>query len=122
MQPLVDEKLIAELVDTFSLKIRQDVTLGPIFGKRIGDDWDEHLNLMKDFWASVMLRAGRYSGRPVPKHRALHEVQPEHFQRWLALFSETLSELTTNQEIIESFEKRAQRIATSLQMAMFGPQ
>lgn len=119
-ETIVSERFISELVERFYQHVREDQALGPIFARHIGDNWDEHLLRMKDFWASVVLRAGRYSGRPVPKHQALHEVQPEHFQRWLELFSATLAELAPGQEIVEIFEERAQRIATSLQAAMFG--
>jgi hemoglobin len=119
-ETIVSEQFISELVERFYQQVREDQALGPIFARHIGDNWDQHLMRMKDFWSSVVLRAGRYSGRPVPKHQALQEVQPEHFERWLELFSETLAELAPSQEVIVIFEERAQRIATSLQAAMFG--
>lgn len=120
----IDDAYISLLVDTFYARIRKDPVLGPIFENAIDDNWDHHLTQMKDFWASVALNAGRYSGNPVPKHRKLNEdtptVQPSHFNIWLALFRETLEATAPSPAVVEHFMERAERIANSLQLAMFG--
>ena len=116
----IDEAYIARLVDTFYQRVRADPTLGPIFDGVIRDRWDHHLPRMKEFWASVALHAGTYSGQPVPAHVKLTHVQRSDFQLWLKLFRETLEQTAPTPEVIDYFMERAQRIAESLQLAMFG--
>lgn len=116
----VDDAYISVLVDSFYAKIRRHPALGPIFAREIGDDWDEHLPKMKDFWASVALNAGRYSGKPVPAHMKIEGISRGHFDVWLGLFRETLEETAPTPEAVSFFMERAERIAQSLQMAIFG--
>lgn len=116
----IDDAFIDELVDTFYTRIQAHPDLGPIFNRSITEGWPHHLARMKDFWASVALSAGRYSGKPVPVHTKLSGVSQEHFKMWLGLFERTLSELAPNQDIVPYFMERAERIAQSLQFAMFG--
>lgn len=116
----IDDDYISLLVDTFYARIRADAELGPIFDKVIGDNWGPHLARMKDFWASVALNAGRYSGKPVPKHQKLSEATPDHFVKWLSLFRQTLEDTAPSPAVVLYFMERADRIANSLQLAMFG--
>jgi hemoglobin len=116
----IDDAHISELVETFYARIRADTTLGPIFDTEIGDNWAPHLARMKDFWASVAINAGRYNGKPVPAHQKLAGVTPAHFQIWLGLFRQTLEDTAPSADAIRYFMERAERIAKSLQLAMFG--
>lgn len=116
----IDEHYISHLVDAFYTRIRADAELGPIFDTEIGDRWDEHLPRMKRFWASVALNAGTYSGKPVPVHQKLMTVEPNHFVTWLALFRQTLEDTAPSLEAVAYFMERAERIAESLQLAMYG--
>ena len=116
----VDEAFISVLVDTFYSRIRADRLIGPIFEETIRDNWEHHLGKMKDFWASVALNAGRYSGEPTPAHKKLLEVQPWHFDVWLELFEETLRDTAPTTEAVAYFMDHAGQIAKGLQIAMFG--
>tara|TARA_R110000782_G_scaffold124977_3_gene216597 strand:- start:447 stop:890 length:444 start_codon:yes stop_codon:yes gene_type:complete len=116
----IDDAYISELVETFYARVRADATLGPIFNKEIGDNWGPHLARMKDFWASVAMNAGRYNGKPVPAHQKLTGVTASHFQIWLGLFRQTLEDTAPSADAIPYFMERAERIARSLQLAMFG--
>jgi len=87
----LDENQLATLVDRFYDKVRVDPLLGLVFNPRI-DDWDAHKVLMTSFWATIALRSGHYRGNPLAKHQPL-PVGIEHFQRWLALWRETASEV-----------------------------
>ena len=112
---------IYSLVDSFYERVHADETLGPIFDKAIGDSWDHHLSQMKDFWTSVALGAGVYSGKPVPAHRQhLQAIKSEHFDIWLGLFQKTLEDTAPSEACVEHFMVRAHRIAKSLKLAMFG--
>tara|TARA_R110000787_G_scaffold116269_1_gene226390 strand:- start:640 stop:1083 length:444 start_codon:yes stop_codon:yes gene_type:complete len=116
----IDDAYISELVETFYGRVRADATLGPIFDKEIGDNWGPHLARMKDFWASVAMNAGRYNGKPVPAHTKLTGMTASHFQIWLGLFRQTLEDTAPSAEAVPYFMERAERIAKSLQLAMFG--
>ena len=115
----ITEATIRHLVHSFYARVRQDEALGPIFAKVVGDDWDRHLANMVDFWSSVSLGTGRYSGRPHQAHRSLG-LSPEHFERWLGLFRDTAQEACP--EAAPFFIDRANRIAESLQIGLgIGP-
>ena len=116
----IDDAYVSLLVDSFYDRVRADPDLGPIFERVIGETWGPHLAKMKDFWASVAYNAGRYSGRPVPAHQKLSGVTPAHFRTWLALFRATLEDTAPTAEAAAHFMDRAERIAESLQLAMFG--
>lgn len=115
----VDRAYISTLVETFYGRIRAHPTLGPVFENAIGDEWDPHLEKMKQFWASVALNAGTYSGKPVPAHKKHTTIEARHFTLWLTLFREVLEETAPTPEAVDYFMERADRIARSLQLAMF---
>ncbi|AWV06385.1 group III truncated hemoglobin [Marilutibacter maris] len=81
---------IARLVERFYQRVRLDPLLGPVFAPVV-EDWDVHIATLIDFWSAVVLRSGRYRGNPMAMHRRL-PIQPEHFERWLALWNETARE------------------------------
>jgi len=115
----IDEAYISRLVDTFYTRVRAHPLLGPVFESAI-TDWTPHLATMKDFWTSVALNAGRYSGKPVPAHARHKHIQEWHFNLWLALFRQTLADTAPTSGAADYFMERAERIAQSLRLAMFG--
>ena len=116
--PGVDRASIGALVRAFYSRLRENQRLGPIFAREITGDWEPHLEKMTDFWCSVILKTGDYQGRPVPAHLKLKDVTEADFDIWLAMFSQTAAELF-GPEIAAVFVDRAERIATSLKLAMF---
>lgn len=117
----INNAYIDQLIETFYMRIREHAILGPVFDQAIGDNWPHHLSRMKDFWASVTMNAGRYSGKPVPAHRQHSEsIQEWHFGIWLGLFKQTLEDTAPSPEAIDYFMVRAERIAESLKLAIFG--
>ncbi len=115
----INEAYISVLVETFYARVRAHPLIGPVFSDAI-TDWAPHLATMKDFWASVALNAGRYSGKPVPAHARHQQIQRWHFTLWLAIFDQTLRDTAPTPGAIHYFMERANRIAQSLQLAMFG--
>lgn len=109
------EDLLRDVVHGFYDRVRADAELGPIFADRI-HDWAPHLARMVDFWSSVALMTGRYHGAPVPAHAKL-PVTGAHFDRWLALFRQTATELCPPAGAAHLI-LRAERIARSLHMAV----
>ena len=117
----IDEAYISKLVETFYARIQTHTQLGPIFAQVIGsNDWAPHLATMKSFWSSVALSTGRYSGQPVPKHKAIGAIEQEHFSLWLDLFEVTLKDTAPSEAAVPYFMERANRIAQSLKLAIFG--
>ena len=112
--PDLREPTIALLVRTFYDRARRDDVIGPVFEAAV-TDWDDHIGKITDFWSGVMLRTGRYSGRPMRPHLIL-PLTGAHFDRWLALFEGTAYEVCPP-EIAEAFIVRARRIADSFEMA-----
>lgn len=110
---------ISTLVDKFYDRVWADPRLGPIFSKRLDHNRADHLQRMKQFWASVLLRSGEYHGRPVPKHKALTEVVQSDFAQWLELFHETAFEVL-EKSVAQHVVDKAEHIAASLWLAMFG--
>lgn len=112
----VDDVMIERLVRHFYAEVRPDPVLGPIFAARIST-WEPHLERMCAFWSSVMLRTGRYHGRPMPMHVRL-PVDASHFDRWLGLFEASARKVCGNAAGL--FIERAQRIAQSLEFGVAG--
>jgi hemoglobin len=111
----IDEPMIERVVRGFYARVRQDPLIGPVFEARI-TDWEPHLQRMCAFWSSVALMSGRYHGSPMVKHMPL-PVDAAHFDRWLALFRETVRELCPPAAQAH-FIERAERIAESLEMGV----
>lgn len=109
--------LIKAVVHGFYDKVRRDDLLAPVFAGKV-DDWAPHLEKMCAFWDSVMTSSGLYRGQPMPKHVVL-PIDARHFERWLALFSETVGELCPP-KAAAAFLERAGRIAQSLEMGLAG--
>lgn len=107
----LNEVVLDQVVRAFYAQVRLDPDLGPMFDAHI-DDWEAHFQRMVDFWASVALLAGRYHRNALQAHRPL-PLQAAHFERWLALFDQTLQQETTpagRQHLMDI----AQRIAGTL--------
>ena len=62
-----------------------------------------------------MLTTGRYKGNPLIKHMVLPDIRPELFDRWLALFHQTCTELFDD-DISAAFRVKAERIAERLRL------
>ena len=103
---------ISQLVNQFYGRVRADPVLGPIFDSHI-DDWPAHLQVMVQFWSSILKGSGEYSGTPMPKHVALPDIEASMFHRWLDLFHATTAELP-NRDMANQADELARRIARSL--------
>lgn len=111
----IDDAMIERLVRGFYARVREDDLIGPVFAARIAD-WEPHLQRMCAFWSSVALLTGTYHGQPMPRHMPL-PIDARHFDRWLALFTDTARQLCPA-VAADHFIERAQRIAQSLEMGV----
>ncbi len=120
MSEPITETGIRRMVEHFYDRARQDPQLGPIFERRLEGRWPAHLDKMVDFWSSALLRAGRYAGNPRAAHTAIPEISPEHFERWLALFRETLA-VTFDEPAARVIHARASAMAEGLMRSIDRP-
>jgi hemoglobin len=97
------------LVDSFYNKVREDDILKDIFNEKIQNRWTEHLEKMYTFWQTVLLDEHTYFGSPFPPHAQLL-VNKEHFDRWIALFFNTVEELFSG-ENAEKAKLQGERMA-----------
>ena len=110
---------ISDLVDRFYDRVQRDARLAPIFKKHVPGEWGPHLEIMKGFWRSVLLKTAEYNGRPVPVHVKLGKLDADDYRAWLHLFGVTVEEVfeaAARPIVIEA----AERIATSLWLATNG--
>jgi hemoglobin len=103
------------LVDAFYARVQHDPVIGPIFNEAV-EDWPAHLALLKGFWASMLLGVGQFKGNPLETHLRL-PISREHFERWLALFAETATELLPPEKA-KLFIDKSHRIAETFQRGM----
>jgi hemoglobin len=115
--PDVSEDEIKTLVHTFYGRVREDDLIGPIFNAKV-HDWPEHLAKLCDFWSSVVLRTGRFQGRPMQTHLLIaDQIRGEHFDRWLDLFEKTAREVLP-EAVAPVFIQRARQIADSFEFGI----
>lgn len=117
---------IALLVDLFYIKVRKDITLGPIFNNAISD-WDKHLNHLTTFWESSLFFSRKlehkYIGNPLEKHVKVDQennntITELHFGIWLNYWIQTIDELFKG-EIAENAKRRARKMGTFLYLKIF---
>jgi len=93
MEDITDRTAIELLVNSFYARVKTDKTIGYIFTEVAGVDWEEHLPKMYRFWETILLGKMSFKGNPMSKHIQLSKktvLNKEHFDRWLALWSETI--------------------------------
>jgi hemoglobin len=83
------ESAISRCVRAFYAKGASDPLIGPVFAKI--PDLEHHLGIIENFWSKSLLRTQRYEGLPFAVHTKL-PIEPQHFARWLELFTETARE------------------------------
>lgn len=90
MADILSRTDIATVVEDFYQQAMQDPLIGHLFE---GLDLSTHLPTINDFWENILFRTGAYKGGMMYKHlmlNARHPLQAQHFERWLALFSQTV--------------------------------
>jgi hemoglobin len=112
---IINKENIAQLVSQFYPKIIQDPIVGPYFTQRLGSDinsqkWQEHLELLTNFWTMQALGDMSYHGSPLAPHFSMSGLDKESFQRWLELFYETIDEVYTP-SVGAFFKERSSNIA-----------
>ncbi len=94
----VNREHIATMVVRFYTKVLKDETVGPFFIAKLGDNiasdsWKEHIEILINFWSSMILQDGSYGGNPLAPHFLIGELNNGVFKQWLKLFFETVDEV-----------------------------
>ncbi|SDM24895.1 hemoglobin [Catalinimonas alkaloidigena] len=107
---------IERMVQTFYGKVNEDGVLAPIFNGVAAVDWEHHLPVMYQFWASMLLGERSYQGNPFRKHVPL-PINALHFARWLNLFHATIDELFAG-PVADEAKQRATHIGRVFQFKL----
>jgi len=97
-------------MSSFYDRVIEDEVLAPYFTGELGDDlagedWQEHVELLADFWLAKILGEKTYGGNFIGAHAKMPHIKRETFERWLELFDVTAHEVYTP-EIAEIFMQK----------------
>jgi hemoglobin len=117
-----NRKDIRKLVSAFYEKLLKDEEFKHIFLDIAQIDVLTHLDIIVDFWESVLFQAGKYKRNLVDIHLDLNQkyhyrLNKAHFNNWLALFHSTVDELFEGEKA-KGAKDRALSIATIIKMKM----
>jgi hemoglobin len=118
---IVDREDVQRLVVEFYRDAAMDDLLGPIF-HAAHVDWSVHIPKLVDFWAWQLFGERGYEGNPLRAHEPSHArtpFRPEHYDRWLALFVETVDGHFEG-PVAAMAKQRAARMARALQRLLEG--
>lgn len=110
MKAILNNEDVRQLVEVFYSKVLKDSDLAPFF-KRL--DFEAHIPKMTHFWSFVLLDEPGYTTNVVEKHLNM-PLEHKHFERWLALFNETICELFEGEKV-ELAKQRAAVIAWTIE-------
>ena len=97
---------IENIVKKFYEKAIPDALIGHFFTQIVPIDWDEHIQVVTNFWDSIIFGTSKYARNPMTPHMHLHslsKMRKHHFDRWLELWTGTINqnyEGNTAKEII----------------------
>jgi hemoglobin len=108
------------LMQEFYKKVMQDEMIGFIFTDVAQLDLKHHLPIITDFWENVLFNTGIYTRNAMTPHFKLNaqvNFQPQHFERWLFIFNETVKENFSG-KLADLACTRAKSIASIMQIKL----
>lgn len=112
---------VEALVREFYRAAAMDDLLGPVF-HAAHVDWDAHIATLIDFWSWQLFGVRGYEGNPLRSHAPVHARTPlgdAHYERWIALFVETVDELFAG-PVAELAKGRGIKMARAMQRLLAG--
>lgn len=112
---MISRENINEMVIKFYTKIlKEDNEVTKVFVDEFGDDiqneqWQEHLEILTDFWSMIALDDPKYQGNPMKAHIGL-PLSREMFSSWLQMFFEIIDSMY-EPNVGQMFKARAENIA-----------
>jgi hemoglobin len=101
------------LIRKFYDKLLTDDTIAHFF---VGLDLEEHIPRVADFWAFLLIDKPGYNNNMMTAHAKL-ELKEKDFERWLALFHETINEHFVGEKA-ELAKQRSTLIAWTMRSKM----
>ena len=102
------------MMHTFYAALRRDELLAPYFAHV---DLAAHLPRIVDFWSTLLLHSGRYSGNAFRPHLAMPGLAGAHFARWVSTLEATMDARFAG-PTAERMKALAHRIAYSMQLRL----
>jgi hemoglobin len=111
----INREHIEKMVLIFYRKVLKDEIVGLFFIAKLGDDiesdyWKPHIELLVNFWSSMILQDDSYHGNPMRPHFFIGELTHRVFKQWLKLFFETVDEVFIP-KLGAEFKERSEMIA-----------
>jgi len=107
-QDIQSNEDIELLVKSFYTKAREDEVIGYIFNEVVQIHWEKHIPKITGFWGHLLFQNGAYKGNVTIKHLELNQLEPlkkVHFERWIKIWQETVSEHFIGEKATEAVEK-----------------
>ncbi|VAW29481.1 hypothetical protein MNBD_BACTEROID06-1771 [hydrothermal vent metagenome] len=96
MRDIENEQDVKLFLDAFYEKVKVDDTIAYLFNDVANLDWEAHMPKIYAFWEGILLGRSGFNGDVMGMHIRLHQKEKlttEHFDRWIALFTETVKEM-----------------------------
>jgi hemoglobin len=109
---------ILQLMKLFYKKLLADDSISYLFTEVAKIDLLPHLDILVDFWDSILFQNDVYRKNAMQPHLALHHQSPlhkKHFETWLRYFNQSVDELFEGEKAFLAKE-RALSIATVMQI------
>ena len=109
---------LLKLVTLFYNKLLSDKSISYLFTDVAKIDLPHHLDILVDFWDSVLFQHDVYRKNAMQPHLILHSKSPlqkRHFEIWLRYFNESVDELFEGEKAFLAKE-RALSIATVMRI------
>jgi hemoglobin len=116
-----DRSDIELFVRDFYRQAAMDGVLGPIFAAA-AINWNAHIETLVDFWSWQLFGQRGYDGNPLRAHEPVHARTPfsaEHYERWLALFEDTIDHSFVG-PVADLAKARARKMATAMRRLLDG--
>jgi hemoglobin len=110
------------LVRAFYSRALEDPVIGYIFTDVAKLDLEAHVPKIASFWETILLGARTYGGGAFHPHAQIHAKSPlrkGHFERWLALWGDTVDELFSGPRA-ELAKSHAERVAGAFHARLHG--
>jgi len=109
---------LLKLLTHFYNKLLADKSISYFFTDIAKIDLPHHLDILVNFWDSVLFQNDVYRKNAMQPHLVLHQKSPlqkHHFETWLRYFNETVDEMFEGEKALLTKE-RALSIATVMQI------
>ncbi|MBC8236925.1 MAG: group III truncated hemoglobin [Helicobacteraceae bacterium] len=98
LQNNITRENVRYLMTLFYTRAIADEVLGPFFINELGNDiknqdWQEHIELLADFWLAELKGEKTYKGNIYGAHIKVPHISRESFKKWIELFSASADEV-----------------------------